>query len=139
MDWSAEVEDRPAALEGVGDRDRTEPPREDDADLASRGRIDPGDSDQAAVILSEFPAEARADIVMRIAALDGVQPAAMQELNDIFERQLKGNVGAKSSSFGGGKCAANILNFVEAEVESKGFETPRPLWLHLRPVSPGQS
>ena len=80
------------------------------------------DSDQAAAVLSEFPENARSDIIMRIASLDGIQPSAMQELNDIFERQLQGSAGPKSSSFGGVKCAANILNFVESSLEAKVME-----------------
>lgn len=75
------------------------------------------DSDQSAEVLGMFPEKARADILMRIATLDGVQPAAMQELNDILERQLRGGATSKSSSLGGVKAAANILNFVESSVE----------------------
>ena len=63
--------------------------------------------------------------MLRIATLDGVQPAAMQELNEILERQLKGGSGVQASSIGGVKCAANILNFVDRGVESKIMDQVR--------------
>jgi flagellar motor switch protein FliG len=75
--------------------------------------------DQAAAVLQEFPEKWRSDLVLRVATLNGVQPAAMQELNDILERQLKGGSGLKSSAIGGVKCAANILNFVDGSVGNK--------------------
>lgn len=77
------------------------------------------ESDQAAAVLQEFPEKWRSDLVLRVATLNGVQPAAMQELNDILERQLKGGSGLKSSAIGGVKCAANILNFVDGSVGTK--------------------
>jgi len=80
------------------------------------------DYDQSAQILGEFPENMRTDILLRIATLDGVQPSALQELNDILERQLKGGTGAKSSALGGIKCAAEILNFAERNVEGKIIE-----------------
>ena len=83
------------------------------------------DGDQAASVLQEFPEKVRADIVLRIATLDGVQPAAMQELNEILERQLKGGSGIQASSIGGVKCAANILNFVDRGIESKIMDQVR--------------
>ncbi len=78
------------------------------------------EADQAAAVLQEFPEKLRSDLVLRVATLNGVQPSAMQELNDILERQLKGGGGGlKSSSIGGVKCAANILNFVDGSVGNK--------------------
>ncbi|MGQ0658917.1 MAG: flagellar motor switch protein FliG [Chromatiales bacterium] len=79
--------------------------------------------DQAAAVLQTFPEKTRADLVLRVATLKGVQPQAMQELNDILERQLKGNTAAlKSSTIGGVKSAANMLNFVDRSMESKIFD-----------------
>ncbi len=76
------------------------------------------DSDQAAEVLGLLPENMRADILMRIASLDGIQPSALQELDDILEKQFSGSSGnLKSSSVGGTKTAANILNFMDAAVE----------------------
>ncbi len=77
------------------------------------------DSDHAAQVLGQLPESTRADLTMRVAAMDGVQPAAMQELNDMLEVHLRGGSGGHTSGLGGLKCAANILNFVERSVEMK--------------------
>ena len=74
------------------------------------------DPDQSAEILSNFDEKVRLDIVMRVAALEAVQPAALQELNDILERQFSGKAGAQTTSIGGVKTAANIVNFVDSSI-----------------------
>lgn len=76
------------------------------------------DSDQAAETLSYLPEKLRPDLIMRIATLTGVQPAALRELDDIMEKQLSGNANVKSSTLGGIETAANILNFIESNVEA---------------------
>lgn len=75
------------------------------------------DSDHAATVLAEFPEKTRADILLRIATLSSVQPAAMKELNDTLEKQLKGGNNVQSSSIGGIKTASDILNFMEGGLE----------------------
>jgi len=72
------------------------------------------DSDQAAEALKLLPERVRADVLMRIATLDGIPPNALNELNEIMERQFSGNQGLKSSNVGGVKVAANILNFMDS-------------------------
>jgi len=74
------------------------------------------DADQAADVLTLLPQNMRSDILMRIATLEGVQPAALRELDDIMEKQLTGSEGVKSSQIGGIDAAANILNFIESVV-----------------------
>jgi len=80
------------------------------------------DSDQAAEVLGEFSERVRPDIVMRIATLEGIQPAALQELDEILDKQFSGASSVKSSSLGGVKTAANILNFADGAVESSVIE-----------------
>ncbi|VAX05842.1 Flagellar motor switch protein FliG [hydrothermal vent metagenome] len=77
------------------------------------------DSDQAAAVLSEFPENTRTDILMRVATLEGIQPAALQELDNILEKQFAGATNVKSTGMGGIKAAANILNLVDGAIESK--------------------
>ncbi|WP_454832974.1 flagellar motor switch protein FliG [Pseudoxanthomonas wuyuanensis] len=72
------------------------------------------DGDQAADVLKLLPERARADVLLRIATLDGIPPNALNELNEIMERQFAGNQNLKSSSIGGVKVAANILNFMDS-------------------------
>jgi len=79
------------------------------------------DSDQSAGVLAEMAENVRMDIVMRIAALDGIQPNAIAELNEILEQQFTGDgtSGIKSSSVGGVKSAANILNLMDTSIENE--------------------
>jgi flagellar motor switch protein FliG len=78
------------------------------------------DCDQAADIIVHFPERVRTDVIQRIATLDGIQPSALQELNEIMEKQFSGNntSNVKSSSVGGVKAAANILNLTEASKQT---------------------
>jgi flagellar motor switch protein FliG len=80
------------------------------------------ENDQAAAVLSAFTERQRSDIIMRIATLDGIQPAALQELDEILEKQFSGNTNLQSSTLGGVKTAANILNFVDGAIESRIME-----------------
>ncbi|MBK5967134.1 flagellar motor switch protein FliG [Thiocystis minor] len=80
------------------------------------------DPDQSAETLSYLPDRVQSDLILRIATLDGVQPAALQELDEILERQLSGKNTAKSSMIGGVKTAASILNFMESSKESVVME-----------------
>ncbi|MCG8100059.1 MAG: flagellar motor switch protein FliG, partial [Candidatus Thiodiazotropha taylori] len=64
----------------------------------------------------------RTDVIMRIATLDGIQPVALQELDEILEKQFSGASNVKSSSLGGIKTAAEILNMLDGAVESKLME-----------------
>ncbi|NOY66542.1 MAG: flagellar motor switch protein FliG [Gammaproteobacteria bacterium] len=76
------------------------------------------DSDQASEILSVLPEKIQPDILMRIAQLDGIQPQALKELDAIMEKQFTGTGNLKSSSVGGLKAAANILNFMDTSAET---------------------
>ena len=78
--------------------------------------------DQACEILSHFTDRLRNDVVLRIATLDGVQPAALRELNDVLTKLLSGNEHIKKSSLGGVRTAAEILNFMAGEQESSVME-----------------
>jgi flagellar motor switch protein FliG len=81
------------------------------------------DPDQSAEILSQFPEWLRADIVMRIATLDGIQPHALHELDEVIEKQFAGKTGAlRTSVIGGVKTASNILNLMDASQESALIE-----------------
>ncbi|XYJ11639.1 flagellar motor switch protein FliG [Telluria sp. B2] len=78
--------------------------------------------DQACEILSHFTERLRNDVVLRIATLDGVQPAALRELNDVLTKLLSGNEHIKKSSLGGVRTAAEILNFMNGDQESAVME-----------------
>ena len=75
--------------------------------------------DVAADVLNFLPEVNRAEIMQRIASLESVQPSAMDELERIMKEQFSSNSSAKSSSFGGIKTAAKIMNFVKVDLEGK--------------------
>lgn len=83
------------------------------------------EADNAAQVMSNLPENTRAGILMRIATLEGVQPAAIKELDSIMERYFSDNDNVKSSMVGGQKTAADILNFLDTDVESKLMEQVR--------------
>ncbi|MEN9623664.1 MAG: Flagellar motor switch protein FliG [Pseudomonadota bacterium] len=72
----------------------------------------------AADVLNFLPGESRPEIIQRIASLETVQPSAMEELEQIMMKQFATNSSSKSSSFGGIKAAAQIMNSVKVELES---------------------
>lgn len=75
------------------------------------------DYDQASDILNKFPERLRNDVMLRIATLDGIQPHALRELNDVLTKLLSGADHIKKSAMGGVKAAAEILNFMGGTVE----------------------
>ncbi len=80
------------------------------------------DADQSAEVLGLFPDAVRLDVMMRISALDTVQPSALQELNDILEKQFSGNAGSQTTTMGGYKCAAEIMNNLDSSIEGELME-----------------
>jgi len=79
--------------------------------------------DQSAAVLGMLPERTHADLMMRIASLEGIPPAALQELDKIMEKQFSGSANVSQSSMGGFKTAANILNFVDSAVEGAIMES----------------
>jgi flagellar motor switch protein FliG len=78
--------------------------------------------DQGAEVLANLPENMRADVIMRVATLEGVHPSALNELDEVLEKQFSGNSTAKASGFGGPKAAAEMMNLVGAGAEGKIFE-----------------
>jgi flagellar motor switch protein FliG len=84
------------------------------------------DHQVAADVLNFLPDETRPEIIQRVASLETVQPSAMQELESIMKLQFSSNTSSKSSSFGGIKAAAQIMNSTKTALENsimKGLES----------------
>lgn len=81
--------------------------------------------DQSAEILAQFPEKVRLDLTMRIANLEEVQPAALQELNEIMEKQFAGQAGAQTAKMGGLKAAADIMNYLDTNLEGQLMDAIR--------------
>jgi flagellar motor switch protein FliG len=80
------------------------------------------DRDQASEILLHFTERLRNDALLRIATLDGIQPAALRELNDVLTKLLSGTDNIKKAAMGGARAAAEILNFMPATLENAVIE-----------------
>ncbi len=78
--------------------------------------------DHAAEILSHFVDRLRNDVMLRVATLDGVQPVALKELNDVLSKMLAGGENLKKTALGGIRTAAEILNFVGGANETAIIE-----------------
>jgi len=74
--------------------------------------------DQAAAVLKLLPERQRNEIVVRVATLDGIQPAALKDLNDVLGRVLSGGERTRGSTLGGVKTTAEILNMIGGAVET---------------------
>lgn len=80
------------------------------------------DADQAAEVLGQLPDAAQPEIIMRIATLDTVQPHALEELDQILEKQFTIKTPSQPAAMGGIKNAANIMNLLEPTIESRIIE-----------------
>ncbi len=83
------------------------------------------DRDQASAILGSFVERLRNDVILRIATLDGIQPSALKELNDVLTKLLAGNTNIKKSAMGGVRAAAEILNFMGTANETSVINSVR--------------
>lgn len=81
------------------------------------------DDEQAAQVLTLLPADTRKDVIVRIARLDLVDPAALEELDQVLEKQLGKGQESPPSSVDGMNAAAAILNNMDANVEAELLES----------------
>ncbi len=77
----------------------------------------------ACEVLDHFTERLRNDVMLRIATLDGVQPAALRELNEVLTKLLSGNENLKKKPMGGVRAAAEILNFMKGDNETSVMES----------------
>lgn len=76
------------------------------------------DADHASEIMNLLPERLRNDVMLRIATLEGVQPIALRELNEVLTQLLAGGDRGKKSALGGAKTAANIMNYMAGATEA---------------------
>jgi flagellar motor switch protein FliG len=81
--------------------------------------------DQAAEILKLFSERQRNEVMVRIATLDGIQPTALRDLNEVMSKVLAGGDRSRKSSLGGVKTAAEILNMLGTAVETSVLDFVR--------------
>lgn len=83
------------------------------------------EQDQAADILGRLVERTRNDVLLRIATIDGIQPNALAELNDVLSKIMSGSDKLKKATLGGVKCAAGILNFMGSSFEQTTLDSIR--------------
>lgn len=76
------------------------------------------DPDQAAATLKAFTERHRNEVIVRIATLDGIQPSALKDLNEVMSKVLAGGERMRKSNLGGVKTAADILNMMGSAAET---------------------
>jgi flagellar motor switch protein FliG len=76
------------------------------------------DAEQASEVLAQFDQGLRNDVMLRIATLEAVQPAALRDLDEVLTQRLKGSDRARKTSRGGVKAAAEILNHLDGALEA---------------------
>ena len=81
--------------------------------------------DHASDILRARPDAVRNDVLLRIATLDGIQPSALRELNDVLSKVLSGGDTVRKAPLGGVRPTAEILNFLGAAEETAALELVR--------------
>ncbi len=81
--------------------------------------------DQAADVLKLFTERQRNEVMVRIATLDGIQPTALRDLNEVMSKVLSGGDRGKKSGLGGAKTAAEILNMLGSAAESSVLDFVR--------------
>lgn len=76
------------------------------------------DFDQSSAVLKIFPERHRNEVLIRVATLDGIQPAALKDLNEVMSKVLAGGDKMRKASLGGAKTAAEMINLLGGSVET---------------------
>ena len=74
--------------------------------------------DQASDILKLLNERHRNEVMMRMATLDGIQPSALKDLNEVLASVLTGSERTRTSALGGVKSTAEILNLLGSSIET---------------------
>jgi flagellar motor switch protein FliG len=80
------------------------------------------DFDQSSGVLKSFTERQRNEVLIRIATLDGIQPSALKDLNEVMSKVLAGGEKLKKASLGGVKTAAEIINLMGSSVETSALD-----------------
>jgi len=76
------------------------------------------DADQAASVLSGLDDEVRSDVLLRVARMEQIHPAALEELDRVLAKQVGERGAVKPPRIGGSKKVADILNCLDTREES---------------------
>ena len=83
------------------------------------------DFEQSASVLKQLTERQRNEVLLRVATLEGIQPTALKDLNEVLYKVLAGGDKIRKTSLGGVKAAAEIINFLGANIEGTVIESIR--------------
>lgn len=83
------------------------------------------DFDQAADIMKFFAERQRNEVMLRVATMEGIQPSALKDLNEVLFKVLAGGDKVRKSSLGGVKTAAEMINLMGTAIEGTVIESIR--------------
>ena len=83
------------------------------------------DFDQAADVLKFFAERQRNEVMLRVATMEGIQPNALKDLNEVLFNVLAGGDKVRKASLGGIKTAAEMINLMGAAIEGTVIESIR--------------
>ena len=81
--------------------------------------------DQTSDVLKNLTERQRNEVMLRIATMEGIQPTALKDLNDVLYKVLAGGDKVRKSSLGGVKSAAEIINMMGSTIEGTVIESIR--------------
>ena len=80
------------------------------------------EEDTAGQVLGFFDEQTATDVVLRVANMNGIHPSALNELDEVLERQLSGNPDLTVNEMGGKESAAKLLTSLPKSVEKSIME-----------------
>jgi flagellar motor switch protein FliG len=83
------------------------------------------DYDQAAAVLKLLGDRQRNEVMLRIATMEGIQPTALKDLNEVLFKVLSGGDKVRKASLGGVKTAAEMINLLGTTLEGAVLESIR--------------
>ncbi len=81
--------------------------------------------DQAADVMKLLSERQRNEVMLRIATMEGIQPTALKDLNEVLFQVLAGADKVRKSSLGGVKTAAEMINLMGNAIEGTVIEAIR--------------
>ena len=81
--------------------------------------------EQAAAVLMQLPERFRSEVMLRVATLEGIQPMALKDLNEVLFKVLAGGDKIRKTSLGGVKTAAEIINLLGSNIDTAVIESIR--------------
>lgn len=83
------------------------------------------DYEQSSAVLKLLADRQRNEVLLRIATMEGIQPMALKDLNEVLFNVLAGGDKVRKASLGGVKATAEIVNLLGSNIEAVVLESIR--------------